>query len=164
MRMKRSSEGQAMIEFLIGLVAIIILMLGINQIASIVYNDFTTIYSAREEVADGLMSYAAGTSSGSDLYEFGSLGEDFSLAINPQNALSDQLDSYPAERENQFAFVWDNSNPLQDLTGSEKGSTIPVSSSFFQRMIGRSSITINNAVYMPPWEDLLISNSGGTGD
>ena len=134
-----------MVEFLLGLVSIIILLLGINQIASIVYYDFITIYSAREEVADKLINGSAGTSGGSSVYDFGSLDEEFNQAINPDGQLEDQLALYPGNRENQFDFLWQNNNPLQDLTGSEKGSTIPVTSRLFQRMIGRSSVSINCA-------------------
>lgn len=160
MRKRTSSEGQAMIEFLLGLVAIMILVLGINQIATIVYYDFTTIYSAREEVADNLMDQVAGSSGGSSEYEFDSLQEQFSTALNPNDDLHSQLDYYPGERNNQFDFLWGTSNPLQDLVGAEKGSSSPVTSSLMQTILGKNSITINNAVYMPPWEDLLDSGGG----
>lgn len=149
-----------MIEFLLGLVAILILLLGINQIATIVYYDFTTIYSAREEVADNLMDQVAGSAGASPDYDFGSLNEQFSTALNPNDDLHSQLDAYPGDRGSQFSFLWGGSNPLQDLVGAEKGSSSPVTSTLMQRILGRSAININNAVYMPPWEDLL--ESGGT--
>lgn len=144
-----------MIEFLLGLVAIMILLLGINQIATIVYYDFTTIYSAREEVADNLMDQVAGSAGASSDYDFGSLSEQFSTALNPSDDLSSQLDAYPGERDNQFSFVWGESDPLQDMVGAEKGSSSPVTSTLMQKVLGRTAININNAVYMPPWENLL---------
>lgn len=149
-----SKNGQAMIEFLLGLVAIMMLLLGVNLIATIVYYDFTTIYSAREDVADRLIARSAATSGGSSAYDFGTLDEQFQVALD-SDALKGQLDEYPADRENQFDFVWGESNPLQDMVGSERGSSSPITSPLMQKVLGRSSITINNAVYMPPWEDLL---------
>jgi len=145
-----------MIEFLLGLVAIVILMLGINQIAAIVHFDFTTIYSAREEVAEKLMDQVAGSAGSSSEYDFGSLQERFSTALN-SDEMNSQLNAYPGNRNNQFSFAWENSNPLQDMIGAQKGSSSPVTSSLMQDILGRNSITINNAVYMPPWEDLLES-------
>ncbi|MDF7801610.1 hypothetical protein P4C99_19185 [Pontiellaceae bacterium B1224] len=159
MKNRTSSEGQAMIEFLLGLVAILILLLGINQIATIVYYDFTTIYSAREQVADSLMDQVAGSAGSSSDYDFSSLSTLFTTALNPSDDLHSQLDAYPGDRDNQFSFLWGDSDPLQDMVGAEKGSSSPVTSSLMQEILGRSSITINNAVYMPPWEDLL--ESGG---
>lgn len=145
-----------MIEFLLGLVAIVILMLGINLIASIVHFDFLTIYSAREEVADKLMDQVAGSAGSSSEYDFGSLQEQFSTALN-SGEMNSQLDAYPGERNNQFSFIWENSNPLQDVIGAEKSSSSPVTSSLMQKVLGRTTININNGAYMPPWEDLLES-------
>ena len=154
--MHTSKNGQAMVEFLLGLVGIVILLLGLNQVAMIVYNDFNTITSAREEVADRLMNQSAGTTSvGSDVYNMSSVEEYMRPALNPDDLLVQELDRYPSERENQFNFLWENHNPLQEMTSSEKSSTIAVTSPLFQRVIGRSKVQINNAVYMPPWEDLL---------
>ena len=144
-----------MVEFMLGLVSVMVLILGINQIASIVYYDFITIYSAREEVADALINQSAGTATGSSVYDFSSLEEEFKTALNNNGDLQSKLDEYPTDRSNQFEFLWTGDDPLEDLTGSQKASTIPVTSSLFQKVIGRGSITIDNGVYMPPWEDLL---------
>lgn len=159
MRNKRpSKEGQAMIEFMLGLVAIMVLLLGIDLIANVVHYDFLTIYSAREEVADDLLDKSAGTSGGSSTYDFDSLKNQFKDALNPTGDLKDQLALFPGDRENQLDFLWEGSNPLQDLVGAEKGSSTPVSSPLMRKVVGRSSISIHNAVYMPPWEDLLGSS------
>jgi len=157
MKKQRSSKsGQAMLEFMMGLVAIMILVMGLNQIASIVYYDFTTIVSAREAVADDLISHAAGTEAvGGDIYNFETVRSFFQTGINPEEELSSELASYPSGRENAFDFLWNNNNPLQEMTSSEKSSTIPVTAPLFQKVIGRSSIQIGNSVYMPPWESYL---------
>lgn len=154
-----SKNGQAMVEMLLGLVAIMVLLLGIDLIANIVYYDFTTIYSAREEVADSLIAESAGTSGGSSSYDFDAVRGDFMDAVNPSGGLLSQLKLFPGDRENQFDFMWDGSNPLEDLVGAEKGSSTPVTSPLMRKIVGRSSLSINNAVYMPPWEDLMGSGS-----
>ena len=145
-----------MLEFMLGLVAIMILLMGLNQIASIVYYDFTTIVSAREEVADDLVSRSPGTEAiGSDLYNFDTVRPYFQTGLNPNNELASELSSYPSDRENQFDFLWNNDNPLQEMTSAEKSSSIPVTAPLFQRVIGRGTVQIGNAVYMPPWESYL---------
>lgn len=149
-----SKCGQAMVEFLIGLVGVMLLLLGLNQIAAIVYQDFITIYSAREEVADHLMTLNPGNGQDS-VYDMASLEEEFETAINPGSALSSQLGLYPSDRSNQFDFLWEERNPLQELSSSEKGSSIAISAPILQRITGRGALQINNAVYMPPWEDLM---------
>ena len=151
-----SKNGQALLEFMIGLFAVMILVMGINQIASIVFYDFTTIVSAREEVADFLINESAGTEApGSDVFDFESVRSYLEASMNPDDLLSSELSSYPSDRENQFSFLWEGNNPLQEMSSSDKSSTIPVTSPLFQQVIGRSTIQINNSVYMPPWEDYL---------
>lgn len=155
MKRKTSRSGQAMIEFMLGLLAIMLLVLAIDLIANIVYFDFTTIYSAREEVADNLMAFSAGTSGGSSSYDFETIEELFKESMNPNGDLKNQLEAYPGDRVNQFDFLWEGNNPLQDMVGAEKGSTTPITSPLIQKVLGRSSVSINNAIYMPPWNDLM---------
>jgi hypothetical protein len=151
-----SKNGQAMVEFMLGLVTIMILLMGLNQIAAIVFYDFTTVISAREEVADHLISKAAGTDAvGSDIYNFNSIESFFQSSINPDDELSSEMSSDPSGRGNQFSFLWEGNNPLQEMTSSDKSATIAVTAPLFQRVIGRSTVQINNAVYMPPWESYL---------
>lgn len=161
MRKLKFRKGQAMIEMLLGLVGIMVLILGIDLIANIVYYDFTTIYSAREEVADNLMAYSAGTSGGSSTYNFDAVDDDFEQALNPGGDLEGELSAYPGGRENAFEFLWTGENPLSELAGSEKASSTPITSTWMQRVTGRSSVSIQNAIYMPPWEDLLYPEGGG---
>ena len=145
-----------MIEFMLGLVAIMILLMGLNQVASIVFNDFETIISAREQVADDLMDGAAGTDSvGSDIYDIDAIEGELQESMNPDGDLEDELENYPSGRENQFSFLWEGDNPLQEMTSSEKSSSIDVTAPLLRKILGRSTVQINNAVYMPPWEDLL---------
>ncbi|WP_372797887.1 hypothetical protein [Pontiella sp.] len=159
MRTANSRSGQALIEFMLGLVGIMVLVLGINLIAGIVDNDFTTILSAREAVADSLINQSSGSAGGSSTYDFDSLEDQFIEALNPSSELKSWLEAYPGDRENQFEFLWEGDNPLQDLVGSEISSSTPVTSPLFQKVIGRTAVTINNAAYMPPWEDLWVSGS-----
>jgi hypothetical protein len=98
---------------------------------------------------------SAGTSGGASTYEFSSLKQDFTDALNPNGTLKSQLDAYPGGRENQLDFVWDGENPLEELVGATISSSTPVTSTMMQKIVGGSSVSINNAVYMPPWEDLL---------
>lgn len=150
-----SKKGQALIELLLGLVGIMVLMMGIELIASIVYNDFITIYSAREEVAEWLVDASAGTSGGSSTYDWDSVEELFTDALNPSGELYDWMDTYPGDRDNQFDFVSDGESPLEDLVGSERSSSTYITSELLQKVLGRSSVSVDNAVYMPPWKDLL---------
>lgn len=152
-----------MVELLLGLVSIMVLLLGIELIARIVYYDFITIYSAREEVAADLMAQSTGTS-GTSTYDWDTVDQLFEDALNNNNTLQSKLDEYPGDRENAFDFLWDGDNPLQEMIGSERASSTPVTSPVLQDLIGRSSVNIENAIYMPPWEDLLGSTGGGSGN
>lgn len=145
-----------MIEFMLGLVAVMLLLMGLNQVASIVFYDFTTIISAREEVADHLMDKNPGSSSvGSDIYNITAIKDELQAAINRDDELVSWTEAHPSDRENQFDFLWESYNPLQEMTSSEKSSSIAVTAPLFQRLLGRNTVQINNAVYMPPWEDLF---------
>lgn len=150
-----SRSGQALTELLLGLVGIMVLMMALELIASVVYTDFITIYSAREEVGEWLVEESSGTSSGSSTYDWDSVEELFSDALNPSGETYEWLDSYPGDRDNQFDFLSDGESPLEDLVGTEQSSSTDITSELMQKILGRTEVTVDNAVYMPPWEDLL---------
>ncbi|MCF7849211.1 MAG: hypothetical protein K9M45_10190 [Kiritimatiellales bacterium] len=157
MKHKESRDGQAMIEFMIGLIGIMILLLALNQVASIVYNDFKTIYSAREEVADKLVDMQPGSASydESQSYDPSPSIDELAINISGEGSYENFLGSYPSDRPDGFGFLWSGEDPLRNMTGSQKSSAIAVTAPLFKKLLGRDSIKINNAAWMPPWDDLM---------
>ncbi|QBG48018.1 hypothetical protein EGM51_11645 [Verrucomicrobia bacterium S94] len=120
MRKLKSRKGQAMIEMLLGLVGIMVLILGIDLIANIVYYDFITIYSAREEVADRLMAYSAGTSGGASTYNFDAVDDDFEQALNPGGDLEGELAAYPGGGKMRLNFYGPGKTRSVNLWGRRR--------------------------------------------
>lgn len=154
-----SKNGQAMIEFMMGLVGIVILLLGLDLVAHIVSLDFETIYNARIDVAEDLISGSttAVGASGAGYDPSDSLGVlNANINGNSSGAYENYQGTYPQmARTDGFAFLAQNSDPLdQNMVGSEKGSSIDITSTLMRQILGRSSINIDNAVWMPPLGDL----------
>jgi len=149
-------SGQAMVEFMVGLVGILFLMVGLFQITRITVEDFETILDAREEVADLLVnSSAAGDYGGSQRYLP-------STDFYPQlfgNIRHDTICEYMAEYNSPeeidgFSFFHSSDDPLANMAGVQKTSRINVES-LMTRLLGKNTITIQNAVWMPVWDDLM---------
>jgi hypothetical protein len=159
MSMDRDSKsGQAIIEFMIGLVGIMILVLGLSQIAQIVNEDIENMFAARESVAEDLLNRNQGNYNGDLPVDTANIYNAMQTSIDPDGTYSGFRSLYPAdaEREDRMAEIWNGGDPLKDMVGSEPTPrTIPISSPFFQKAMGRSSIQVNNVVYMPPWDDLM---------
>lgn len=157
--MKRmdSRSGQAMVEFLLGLTGIIVILMALNLAASIVYNDFNTIYSAREEVADNLVAGVVSSSAYNEnqSYDPSTSIEALREAIIEDSEYDTFIEDYSTGTPDGFAFLSEGSDPLSNMTGVQKSSSIDVTAPLFQRILGRASVNINNAVWMPPWEDLM---------
>ena len=157
--MKRSTSrsGQAMVEFLLGLTGIMVILMALNLAASIVYNDFITIYSAREEVADNLVAGVVSSSAygTSQSYDATTTVDALRQAIVDDSGYENFIEDYSTGTRDGFAFLSDGADPLATMTGSQKSSSIDVTAPLFQRILGRSHVNINNAVWMPPWDDLM---------
>ncbi len=153
---RKSKSGQAMVEFLVGLVGVLLLVVGMYQIVVIVDRDFDSLIGSREEVAEQLTG--TGGSSGGASYGDASSYEvpgdfygEFLGTIQYHDEYQDLLDlqADPIDGYEPVA-----SDPMRDMIGSEGGSSIPVESGMLRRFLG-SEIVIRNEVWMPSWDDLM---------
>ena len=151
-----SKSGQAMAEFLVGLVGIVILVLGLNLVMQIVLADFDSLIGSRDEVAESLTLGTSGMAyDGAGAYQpqgrfFDRLQENIRYGVE----YTDYLEGYKqTPSADGFAPVA-SSDPLADVVGARGATTIPIESDIMQNMIG-TRIQINNAVWMPTWDDLM---------
>lgn len=145
-----------MVELLVGLVGIIVLVLGLNQIAVIVSYDFESIFGARENVAADFLSMS--TSSAPAPYDpstsYEVLNESFNKNASGRSYISLQ-ESYPrSTRTDQFEYLQNGADPLNVMLGAQGGHSIEIESRLMQKILGRSAILLNHEVWMPPWDDL----------
>lgn len=145
-----------MVEFLVGLVGILFLMLGLHQIAVIVHEDFDSLIGSRQEVAEALVQGSRGTASYSANNTYNPAGDFYGQLrgnILYDDEYGDMLAQYQhAERKNGFEPL--EGDPLSDMVGVEGGRTIHVESGLMRRLVG-AGIRIDNQVWMPPWTDLM---------
>lgn len=144
-----------MVEFLVGLVGVVFLVLGLHQIMQIVVFDLDSLIGSRDEVAEALTTGSGGTS------------YDASGAYSPDAGFYNLLRGSLAY-DNEYAYYFDNyketpsvdgfetldGNPLEGVVGAEGGHTIPVESPLMRQLLG-SGIRIENSVWMPVWDDLM---------
>ena len=151
-------DGQAMIEFMMGLVGIVILLLGLELVAHVAVMDFEDVFNARTDVAEDLVNgaYSSPGSSASGFNPSDSIGVlDVNINGNSGGAYEDYQAAYPqSARPDGFAFLAQGGNPLDQMAGSDKGGRIAITSPLMQQILGRSSIRVENAVWMPPLGDL----------
>ena len=156
MTQNRSKNGQAMVEFLVGLVGILVLVLGLNQIANIVAYDFDNIFGVRENIADDLL--ASSTTFAPASYDPSSSYLELDPNINENEGGRTYewfQENYPRnERTDQFEYLRNGGDPLGVMMGAQGGHTIEIESRLMQKVLGRSSILLTHEVWMPPWDDL----------
>lgn len=150
-----SKDGQAMIELSVGMVVILILMLGMSQIAEIVSYDFESILNARMDVAEDLINST--TQEALSLYNptlnFMELNNNINL--NAQKTYADYESEFPQqERQNQFEYLSNGENPLTSMAGASKGTSIEIESTIMQDALERSSIQLNHESWLPAWDGL----------
>jgi len=152
---KRSKSGQAMVEFMIGLVGILVLVLGLNQIATIVSNDFESILNARMDVAEDLLASSYSTPDGSYDPEASYTELNQNINVGADGAYATFQENYPQQDRNDgFEYLRGGQDPLDTMVGSEKGHSVEIESRLMQKVLGRSAISLSHEVWMPPWDDL----------
>lgn len=144
-----------MVEFLVGLVGVLVLILGLSQIGTIVAYDFESILNARMDVAEDLI--ASSYSSPPDVYDpatsYAELNQN--INANADGAYEGFQDDYPqSARTDGFGYLRNGQEPLDTMVGAEKGRSIEIESRLMQKVLGRSSILLKHEVWMPPWDDL----------
>ena len=156
---KTRRSGQAMIEFLLGLVGIIFLMLGLHQMALIVHEDFDSLIGSRQEVAEIVARSGGGSASFPDSGVYRPAGQFYGTLLGNilyQEGYIQTLEAFQrSDRNDGFEPV--TADPLSRMIGVRGGSNIEVESSLMRKLIG-DSIRIDNQVWMPPWDDLLYDN------
>ncbi len=144
-----------MVEFMIGLVGILVLVLGLNQIATIVSHDFESILNARMDVAEDLLASSYSTPDGSYDPESSYAELNQNINENADGAYARFQENYPQkDRSDGFEYLRSGEEPLTIMMGSEKGHSVEIESRLMQKVLGRSVISLRHEIWMPPWDDL----------
>ena len=144
-----------MIEFLVGLVGILVLILALNQIAIIVDSDMTNILNARMDVAEDLINSSISRPNPTYDPALSYTELDRNINVNSDGRYAGiQSDYAQSARDDGFQYLRNGTDPLDQMMGSEKGHSVQVQSRLLQDTFGRSSISLRHAVWMPPWDDL----------
>ncbi len=148
-----------MVEFLLGLVGILLIILALDLVARIVYADLDSMLDARSDVATDLVSGLAGTAVYADDQSY-SPGTAFSadlLAALRYQELERTLEDYPPAPGHANGFdVVAAGDPLSQIIGEHPpAQNLPVGSTLFSRILGKDHVQIDNAVWMPPMDDLM---------
>lgn len=147
-------SGQAMIEFLLGLVGIMVIVLGMELISSVVVRDFSVMCYARGEVALALVNGFDGSAGSPDSQSYGV--SSLFLDDIQYDRMKDLQSTYPPRFEDVNGFdVLAEGDPLSDMVGVVVPVSVPVESEFLRNALGRDSVRKINAVWMPPWDDLM---------
>lgn len=145
-----------MVELLVGLVGILVLVLGLNQIATIVSYDFENIFGARENAADKLL--ASSSSSAPSPYDpsVSYLELDPNINKNGGGRTYEWFqENYPRSiRTDRFEYLRSGSDPLGIMMGAQGGHSVEIESRLMRKVLGRSAILLSHEVWMPPWDDL----------
>jgi len=154
MRAKKQKEGQAMVEFMVGLIGILVLILALSYIGRFVAIDCKNFLEVRSTVAENMLNSRSSSArssydpAGSYLY--------LSQSINKENGYSGLRSLYPQQvRTDRFRFLSDGDDPLHVMIGSGKGKKVPITSPLMQKVLGRSEIFPYQEFWMPMWDDLL---------
>ena len=153
MKAKKSKSGQAMIEFMVGLIGIIVLVLGLSYIGRFVAIDCKNFLEVRSTVAENMLTSRGSSPNGS--YNPDGSYLYLSQNINPNNRYSSLRSRYPQQtRMDRFDFLSGGNDPLRMMIGSGKGEEVPITSPLMQRMLGRTKILPYQEFWMPMWDDL----------
>ncbi|MDP6525870.1 MAG: pilus assembly protein [Kiritimatiellia bacterium] len=162
------SSGQAMIEFVIGLVAVMVLLAGLLQIASLTKAETDTMIDARREAAEKAMSDPSllGTAdfvgdvlvggdeskySADDIHTTVSSDEFVAYIVEPSGSSAAEwaiIDSVPS---NSFSAIRSSSVPTYEL-GMVKGDandSVPLISAVQKLIYDDDSIEVESEVWMP---------------
>lgn len=143
-----------MVEFLIGLVGLLVLMLGLFQLVGFVDEDFESLLGSREQVARTLTGRSSGggaSASGAATYQDEGFYDYFQEFIRYED-YSAYMEPYVLSRVGFEAAVDDD--PMDTMVGFEDGKSVDVESGLMRRVMGER-MTVRNEVWMPSWDDLL---------
>jgi hypothetical protein len=150
-----SKNGQAMIEFMVGLVGILVLVLALSHVATLVNDDFESILNARMDVAEDLLasSYSTPEQSYDPRGSYDELNRN--VNINSSGDYERFQADYPQRvRDDGFEYLRNGQDPLSVMSGSSKSSSVQIDSALMQDVFGRSSLRLSHEAWMPPWDDL----------
>ncbi len=155
-----SKSGQAMVEFLLGLIGILVIVLSLELISSFVVEDFNVMRAARAEVArslvDGVDDSVELPSDVSQSYRSSMIFYSTLLEDIKYDQIKKFQDAYPPRYEDVNGFdIVAMGDPVSDLVGSVHSASVPVQSEFLRKALGRNSIRKVNSVWVPPWDDLM---------
>jgi len=154
MKTKNRKEGQAVVEFMVGLIGILILILGLSYIARFVSIDCKNFLEVRARVAEDML-YSRSTTT-SSLYDPSVSLLYLSQNINKQNGYSNLRSRYPQQsRTDRFRFLSDGEDPLRTMIGTGKGKKVPITSPLMQKVLGKKELFPYQEFWMPMWDDLL---------
>ena len=155
-RSKSSNKrGQAMVEFLLGIVGIVFILLGLELISNMVTDDFDSMINVREKVAEAMVNGTTESTSG--LSQSDSSSAEFYTEMLRGIKYSsfegiEATSRYP--NINGFDAVAAG-NPLSEMAGQVETVAVPVESTMLQTLLGMNYIRKDNSVWMPPWDDLM---------
>jgi len=150
----KNKEGQAMVEFMVGLIGILMLILGLSYIGRFVAIDCANFLDVRMAVAEDMRISRPSSANGvyNPNMSYSCLGQN----INRDSLYSSLRGRYPQqERLDRFDFLSGGDDPLQTMIGSKKGESIPITSPLMQKMLGRKKVSPYQEFWMPMWDDLL---------
>ncbi|MBN2685486.1 MAG: hypothetical protein JXR40_09430 [Pontiellaceae bacterium] len=157
---RNSKSGQAMVEFLLGLIGILVIVLSLELMSSFVVEDFDAMYDARTEVARSLVYNSGGAVDGSTANS-----QSYASSVLFYHMLLDDIKydrtkslqgTYPPRDEEVNGFdIVAVGDPLSDFVGVVVPASVPVQTDFLRKALGRNSVRKVNAVWVPPWDDLM---------
>lgn len=147
-----------MVEFLLGLIGILILILSLDLIARFVREDFDAMIGARTELANNLVGGSRGNTAYGTSQSYGSSSLFYNQLVN--NIEFPEIDAAQQEFPprytdvNGFEVVAEG-DPMSEIVGVVVPASVSVESSMFSQALGRDRVRKVNAVWMPPWDDLM---------
>ncbi|MBN2703463.1 MAG: hypothetical protein JXR23_04555 [Pontiellaceae bacterium] len=149
-----------MVEFLLGLIGILVIVLSLELMSSFVVEDFDSMYDVRTEAARSLVYNSGGTVDGSTANS-----QSYASSVLFYHTLLDDIQydrmkslqsTYPPRHEEVNGFdIVAVGDPLSDLVGVASPASVPVQTSFMRKALGRDRIRKVNSVWVPPWDDLM---------
>ena len=148
-------SGQAMVEFLIGLVGLLFIMLGLFQMVIVVDEDFDSLIGAREQVARQLTGTGGASADYSTATQYEAQGGFYNQFLDNIQYTDAYTRALALQDDPRDGFeVAAEGDIMSTMVGFEDGQAIDVESAMLGRVIG-DRIRTRNMVWMPPWDDLM---------
>lgn len=145
-----------MVEFLLGLIGILVIVLSLELISSFVVEDFDVMQNVRTQVARSLVDGLDSSGDVPPLYRSEAFFYSGLLNDIKYDRTKELQSSYPSRYEEVNGFdIVAMGDPLSDLVGMVVPASVPVQTEFLRKALGRNNIRKVNAVWVPPWDDLM---------